>query len=144
MVPLSSYWTVSAGPIRPEQAIVLCPPAGTLVRIESREDDIQSDVAKIIGKSRSHVANTLRLLNLPEAAKALVRDGAIWDEATIYAAVNVLQPMLQLAIADNPAFGISRVDIDRPGPHGTRAPLFEFRYCFFAFLGGGHRCARRS
>jgi ParB family chromosome partitioning protein len=28
-------------------------------------------------KSRSHVANTLRLLNLPEAAKALVRDGAI-------------------------------------------------------------------
>ncbi len=37
----------------------------------------QSDVAKIIGKSRSHVANTLRLLNLPEAAKALVRDGAI-------------------------------------------------------------------
>lgn len=37
----------------------------------------QSDVARIIGKSRSHVANTLRLLNLPEAAKALVRDGAI-------------------------------------------------------------------
>jgi ParB family transcriptional regulator, chromosome partitioning protein len=37
----------------------------------------QSDVAKIIGKSRSHVANTLRLLNLPEAAKALVCDGAI-------------------------------------------------------------------
>lgn len=37
----------------------------------------QSDIAKIIGKSRSHVANTLRLLNLPESAKALVRDGAI-------------------------------------------------------------------
>jgi ParB family chromosome partitioning protein len=37
----------------------------------------QSEIAKIIGKSRSHVANTLRLLNLPEAAKALVRDGAI-------------------------------------------------------------------
>jgi len=25
--------------------------------------------------------------------------------------------MLELAIADNPGFGISRVDIDRPGPH---------------------------
>lgn len=37
----------------------------------------QNDIAKIIGKSRSHVANTLRLLNLPDAAKALVRDGAI-------------------------------------------------------------------
>jgi ParB family chromosome partitioning protein len=37
----------------------------------------QSDVAKIIGKSRSHVANTLRLLNLPESARALLREGAI-------------------------------------------------------------------
>jgi ParB family chromosome partitioning protein len=37
----------------------------------------QSEIAKIIGKSRSHVANTLRLLNLPEAAKTLVMEGAI-------------------------------------------------------------------
>lgn len=37
----------------------------------------QSDIAKIIGKSRSHVANTMRLLNLPESAKALVQDGKI-------------------------------------------------------------------
>lgn len=29
---------------------------------------------------------------------AMLRDGAIWDEATIYAAVNVLLPMMQLAI----------------------------------------------
>ncbi len=29
---------------------------------------------------------------------AMLRDGSIWDEATIYAAVNVLQPMMQLAI----------------------------------------------
>lgn len=37
----------------------------------------QSEVAKIIGKSRSHVANTLRLLNLPEATRKLVGEGAI-------------------------------------------------------------------
>lgn len=37
----------------------------------------QNDIARIIGKSRSHVANTLRLLNLPEGAKAMVREGAI-------------------------------------------------------------------
>ncbi|QGM47075.1 ParB/RepB/Spo0J family partition protein [Methylocystis heyeri] len=37
----------------------------------------QSDLAKIIGKSRPHVANTLRLLNLPEASRRLVADGAI-------------------------------------------------------------------
>ena len=37
----------------------------------------QSDLAKIIGKSRSHVANTLRLLKLPEGAKKYLVDGSI-------------------------------------------------------------------
>ena len=37
----------------------------------------QTDLAKVIGKSRSHVANTLRLLNLPESAKRLLGEGAI-------------------------------------------------------------------
>ncbi len=37
----------------------------------------QSDLAKIIGKSRSHVANTLRLLKLPEGARKYVVDGSI-------------------------------------------------------------------
>ncbi len=37
----------------------------------------QSELAKIIGKSRPHVANTLRLLNLPEASRRLVTEGAI-------------------------------------------------------------------
>ena len=33
----------------------------------------QEDIAKIIGKSRSHVANTLRLLKLPETVKAHIQ-----------------------------------------------------------------------
>ncbi|GGC51568.1 ParB/RepB/Spo0J family partition protein [Chelatococcus reniformis] len=37
----------------------------------------QSDLAQIIGKSRSHVANTLRLLKLPDSIKSLVNDGAL-------------------------------------------------------------------
>ncbi len=37
----------------------------------------QSDLAKIIGKSRSHVANTLRLLKLPTEAKKYLVDGSI-------------------------------------------------------------------
>ena len=37
----------------------------------------QTDLARIIGKSRSHVANTLRLLNLPEASRRLLSEGAI-------------------------------------------------------------------
>ncbi len=37
----------------------------------------QSELAKIIGKSRPHVANTMRLLNLPEASRRLVGEGSI-------------------------------------------------------------------
>jgi ParB family chromosome partitioning protein len=37
----------------------------------------QEDVAKIVGKSRSHVANTLRLLRLPEPVKAYINAGKI-------------------------------------------------------------------
>jgi len=37
----------------------------------------QDKLANEVGKSRSHVANTLRLLKLPESVKALVRDGKL-------------------------------------------------------------------
>lgn len=37
----------------------------------------QEALAKVIGKSRPHIANTLRLLNLPEAVKDLLRDGKL-------------------------------------------------------------------
>ncbi len=37
----------------------------------------QDDVAKIVGKSRSHVANTLRLLKLPDAVKTYLSSGKI-------------------------------------------------------------------
>jgi ParB family chromosome partitioning protein len=37
----------------------------------------QEDVAKTVGKSRSHVANTLRLLNLPESVQIGLREGRL-------------------------------------------------------------------
>lgn len=37
----------------------------------------QNDLAAVIGKSRSHVANTLRLLKLPEPVKQYLNDGAL-------------------------------------------------------------------
>ena len=37
----------------------------------------QDDIAQIVGKSRSHVANTLRLLKLPEQVKAHIRAGKL-------------------------------------------------------------------
>lgn len=37
----------------------------------------QNDLAQVIGKSRSHVANTLRLLKLPERVQNFISDGAL-------------------------------------------------------------------
>jgi ParB family chromosome partitioning protein len=37
----------------------------------------QDEIAKVVGKSRSHVANTLRLLKLPDSVKDYLRDGKI-------------------------------------------------------------------
>jgi ParB family chromosome partitioning protein len=37
----------------------------------------QDDIAKVVGKSRSHVANMLRLLKLPEAVQACIRSGEL-------------------------------------------------------------------
>ena len=37
----------------------------------------QEDLAKVIGKSRSHLANTLRLLKLPKSVQDLVRKGEL-------------------------------------------------------------------
>jgi ParB family chromosome partitioning protein len=40
-------------------------------------DYTQQDLAQVIGKSRSHVANTLRLLRLPEDVRDMVSSGAL-------------------------------------------------------------------
>jgi ParB family transcriptional regulator, chromosome partitioning protein len=37
----------------------------------------QDEIAKIVGKSRSHVANTLRLLKLPDAVKVHIHNGVL-------------------------------------------------------------------
>ncbi len=43
----------------------------------SRFGRTQEDVAREIGKSRSHVANTVRLLRLPDQVKAWIREGKL-------------------------------------------------------------------
>ncbi|MDR4306893.1 ParB/RepB/Spo0J family partition protein [Chelatococcus sambhunathii] len=37
----------------------------------------QEKLAEVIGKSRSHIANTIRLLKLPDSVKSYVKDGAL-------------------------------------------------------------------
>lgn len=46
-------------------------------RLMEEFDNTQEDLARTVGKSRSHVANILRLLGLPEAVKAMLQDGSL-------------------------------------------------------------------
>jgi ParB family chromosome partitioning protein len=46
-------------------------------RLIAEFDYSQNDLAKVIGKSRSHVANTLRLMRLPDSVKARVAGGEL-------------------------------------------------------------------
>jgi ParB family chromosome partitioning protein len=76
----------------------------------------QNELAKVIGKSRSHVANTLRLLNLPEKAKRLLAEGAI--------SAGHARALLTIAEADAiaeriVAQGLSVRDVERIGQKST-------------------------
>jgi ParB family chromosome partitioning protein len=44
-------------------------------KLISEFDYTQNDLAKIIGKSRSHIANTMRLLKLPDSSRKLLEEG---------------------------------------------------------------------
>ena len=46
-------------------------------RLMSEFGQTQEEVAESVGKSRPHVANTLRLLELPESVRGLVQDGTL-------------------------------------------------------------------
>ncbi|MBI4723846.1 MAG: ParB/RepB/Spo0J family partition protein, partial [Rhodomicrobium sp.] len=51
--------------------------AGGYRELVERFGYTQEELAQIIGKSRSHLANTMRLLKLPDSVQALVRDGSL-------------------------------------------------------------------
>ncbi|HLW90693.1 MAG TPA: ParB/RepB/Spo0J family partition protein [Roseiarcus sp.] len=51
--------------------------AGAYAQLMDEHGYSQVDVARVLGKSRSHVANTLRLRALPDQARALLESGEI-------------------------------------------------------------------
>jgi ParB family transcriptional regulator, chromosome partitioning protein len=51
--------------------------AGGYQMLASEYGHSHEDIAKVVGKSRSHVSNTLRLLKLPETVKAYINAGKI-------------------------------------------------------------------
>lgn len=51
--------------------------AGGFQRLIDQFGYTQEGLARIMGKSRSHIANTLRLLGLPDGVQAMLRDGRL-------------------------------------------------------------------
>lgn len=51
--------------------------AGGYLSLSNEYNHSQEDIARIVGKSRSHIANTLRLLHLPEKVKAYINSGRL-------------------------------------------------------------------
>lgn len=70
----------------------------------------QNDLARVIGKSRSHVANTLRLSKLPPDVRQMVSDGAV-SAGHARALLSVSDP--QLMAKKIVAEGLSVRDIER-------------------------------
>jgi ParB family chromosome partitioning protein len=78
-----------------------------------------ADIARVVGKSRSHVANTLRLTNLPDHTRELLADGRI-TAGHARALLAVAHPD---AIADRiVAEGMTVRDVERLGENVGASP----------------------
>ncbi|MEF3367332.1 ParB/RepB/Spo0J family partition protein [Methylocystis sp. 9N] len=81
------------------------------------------DIAKIIGKSRSHVANMIRLLNLPEETRKLLSEGAI-SAGHARALLAVAEPAAIAAIARRIVDeGLTVRDVERLAQEKAHKPL---------------------
>jgi ParB family chromosome partitioning protein len=87
----------------------------------------QAEVAEIVGKDRSTVANMLRLLNLPVSIRTMVRDGHLSiGHARALLAISSERDMLELA-REIVAKGLTVRDVEQRGrsvapPSSARAP----------------------
>ncbi len=71
---------------------------------------VQADLAKVVGKSRSHVANTMRLSKLPDGVKALVNGGQLSaGHARALLAVNDADSLAKRIVAQ----GLTVRDVER-------------------------------
>ena len=88
-------------------------------RLAAEHGYSQSDIARVVGKSRSHIANTLRLINLPEHTLGLLSSGQISaGHARALLAVADPDPLANRIVAQ----GLTVRDIERIGSNSSRAP----------------------
>lgn len=86
-------------------------------------DYSQSDLARVIGKSRPHIANTLRLMKLPEGVKTYLADGRISAGAARALLSHddperLARQILEkgLTVRDVEALGKAKAALTRPAP----------------------------
>ncbi|WP_342360117.1 ParB/RepB/Spo0J family partition protein [Terrarubrum flagellatum] len=92
--------------------------AGGYDRLMSEHGYTQNDLAKVIGKSRSHVANTLRLLKLPDAVRSSVEDGSLSaGHARALLAVADPEKVAKMVVDQ----GLTVRDVERIGQRGAES-----------------------
>ena len=82
----------------------------------------QDDIAKIVGKSRSHVTNMLRLLKLPDSVQAFIRRGEL---SAGHARMLIGHPNAEELARDIVARGLNVRQVEmlvREQPASSRAP----------------------
>ena len=97
----------------------------------------QDDIAKVVGKSRSHVANMLRLLKLPESVQAFIRRG---EFSAGHARALIGHPDAEALARDIVARGLNVRQVEmlvreQPASRAPRKPVGERRR---------HRGARKA
>ena len=87
----------------------------------------QEKMAEALGKSRSHIANTLRLLKLPEAVQEYVREGKLsaGHARTLVAAddpVGLAQQIIEFDLSVREAEKIAKPEASKSAPKPASAP----------------------
>ncbi|SBV34737.1 Chromosome-partitioning protein ParB [uncultured Sphingopyxis sp.] len=87
----------------------------------------QEALAKLVGKSRSHVANLMRLLDLPESVQALVGDGALaMGHARALIGADDAEAIARKVVKDG--LSVRAVEaLVREGRGGGRKPPLEYK-----------------
>jgi len=88
----------------------------------------QNDIAKSVGKSRSHIANTLRLLNLPEEVQKYIREGQlsagsaralITSDDPVGLAREIINRGLNVRDVENIRRQVKDAETQKPAPKGA-------------------------
>jgi len=92
--------------------------ASGYAQLASEHSYSHTDIARVVGKSRSHIANTMRLTNLPEHTRSLLASGAI-SAGHARALLAVADPD---ALADRVvAQGLTVRDVERLGENAGKS-----------------------